>query len=327
MAVYTPVSDAQAQTLLDTLGLGPLRGLKAIASGIENTNYFVDTDGECWVLTLFERLGADELPFYLSLMQHLAARGLPVPAPRADGAGRLLHQVAGKPAALVQRLSGVAVSAPDLAHCQAAGQVSAQLHLAAADAPLRQPNLRGPAWREATAAIVRPWLDAAQQALLDEELAHQRQVLASATHAGLPSGPVHADMFRDNVLFDGPADAPVLTGVFDFYFAGDDTWAFDLAVTINDWCVDPQGGRLDEARADALVAAYAQARLAGGRPVAGAEWRTLAALRRMAALRFWLSRLADWHQPREARLLTPKDPQQIERILRDAVERPWHPAA
>lgn len=325
MAVYTPVSDAQAQALLDTLGLGPLRGLKAIASGIENTNYFVDTDGACWVLTLFERLSATELPFYLGLMQHLAERGLPVPAPRADAGGRLLHEVAGKPAALVQRLRGQDVSAPDLAHCQAAGAISARLHLAAADFPLQQPNLRGAAWREATAATVRPWLDTAQQALLDQELAHQRQVLASASHAALPCGPVHADMFRDNVLFDGPADAPVLTGVFDFYFAGVDTWGFDLAVTINDWCVDAPDGRLDEARADALVAAYAQARQAGGRPVAGAEWRLLAALRRMAALRFWLSRLADWHQPREASLLTPKDPLQLERVLRDAVERPWHP--
>lgn len=327
MAVYTDVSPDQAQALLTSLNLGQLRALVPIGAGIENTNYFVSaSDGE-WVLTLFERLTIDDLPFYLGLMQHLAQHGLPVPEPRADAQGSLWHRVAGKPASLVNRLVGEDIPAPDLAHCHEVGRVSAQLQVAASDFPLRQANLRGAAWREATAAAVRPWLDAPQVQLLDAELAHQRQVLASAMHAALPTGPVHADLFRDNVLFDGPADQPTLTGVFDFYFAGVDTWLFDLAVTLNDWCVDDLSGRLDEARAEALWAAYLAERSRLGHAVHGDECRLLPALRRMAALRFWLSRLADWHQPREASLLTPKDPRHLERVLRDSVDSPWHPAA
>ena len=326
MAVYTDVSQPQAQTLLDQLGLGPLQSLQAIASGIENTNYFVTTAEGDWVLTLFERLQAHELPFYLGLMKHLAGHGLPVPEPCADPSGQLLFELAGKPAALVNRLAGSSVTAPDAEHCRAVGQISAHLHLAAADAPLRQPNLRGAAWREAAALQVQPFLDADQAVLLNAELAHQRQVLTSAVHAGLPGGPVHADLFRDNALFDGPPEAPRLTGVFDFYFAGVDTWLFDLAVTLNDWCVDEQSGHLQEERAQALVDAYDQARSAGGLAVSGAEWRLLPAMRRMAALRFWLSRLSDWHCPREASLLTPKDPRQLERVLRHCVDEPWHPA-
>jgi homoserine kinase type II len=321
MAVYTDVTPAQATALLSRLSLGELQHLQPIASGIENTNYFVSAARGEFVLTLFERLHADQLPFYLDLMRHLARHGLPVPEPRADAAGALVHQVAGKPAALVTRLAGAAVEAPDLHHCAQLGATLARMHLAVADFPLQQPNLRGLAWREATAPTVRPWLDAAAGRLLDEEMAYQRHLAQSAAYAHLPQGAVHADLFRDNALFDGLPGRERLSGVFDFYFAGVDCLAYDLAVVLNDWCVDLDTGALVDERAQALVAAY-QAE----RPCSGEELRLLHGLQRAAALRFWLSRLADWHLPRDARLLTPKDPAHFERVLRQCIAQPWHPA-
>lgn len=320
MAVYTEVSPEQAQALATHLRLGAVRALEPIGSGIENTNYFLTTDTGEWVLTLFERLTPAQLPFYLRLMQHLAQRGLPVPGPRADAAGELCQRVAGKPAAVVNRLPGAPVSAPDVHHAEQVGATLARMHRAAADFPLQQPNLRGFAWWLATGPAVRPHLDSAAAALLDAELGWQAQVHASATYHQLPAGAVHADLFRDNALFEGLPGRERLCGVFDFYFAGTDTFAFDLAVTLNDWCVDDASGRLDLARAEALVAGYRAER----EPL-GAEWRLLPAMRRAAALRFWLSRLSDWHAPREAALLTPKDPRHFERVLREAIDSPWHP--
>lgn len=328
MAVYTEVSAEQARTLLSGLGLGELLSLRPIASGIENTNYFVTTPEGDWVLTLFERLSAEQLPFYLQLMKHLARHGLPVPEPRADAAGEILHEVAGKPAALVNRLSGEHLDAPDLHHCEQLGATLARLHDAVADFPLQQPNLRGLPWWEATAPLVRPHLSDDQAQLLDEEMAFQRHLAESAQYATLPRGAVHADLFRDNAMFEGLPGRERLSGVFDFYFAGVDTFAFDLAVALNDWCIDLDSGRLDAARADAMVAAYRLAErvaLPDHHLRDGAELRLLPALRRSAALRFWLSRLADWHLPRDAALLTPKDPQHFERVLRDCLANPWHP--
>lgn len=320
MAVYTEVGPTQAQALLSDLGLGALQALTPIASGIENTNYFVSSERGEWVLTLFERLSAEQLPFYLHLMRHLARHGLPVPEPQADAQGALVHQVAGKPAALVNRLDGETLDAPDLHHCAQVGATLARMHLAVADFPLHQPNLRGADWREATAAMVRPWLDAGAAALLDAELAFQQQLGRSPAHAGLPRGAVHADLFRDNALFAGLPGRERLSGVFDFYFAGIDSFAYDLAVVLNDWCIDLDRGTLVPERAEALWRAY-QAE----RPASAAERRLLAGLRRTAALRFWLSRLADWHLPRDAALLQAKDPAHFERVLRDAVAQPWHP--
>lgn len=321
MAVFTEVGADEAAALLQRLGAGALQGLQGIASGIENTNYFVrSTRGE-WVLTLFERLAAEQLPFYLRLMQHLARHGLPVPEPQADAAGEILHRVAGKPAALCNRLPGRHQLAPDLHHCAQLGHLLARLHLAVADFPLQQPNLRGLAWWTEMAPRLRPHLQAAQCALLDEELAFQQHLAATPAHAALPRGAVHADLFRDNVLFDGLPGHELLTGAFDFYFAGTDSFAYDLAVCLNDWCLGADEAALDEARAQALVQAY-QAE----RPLLPAEARLLPALLRAAALRFWLSRLGDWHLPREAALLRPKDPGHFERVLRARIATPWHPA-
>lgn len=329
MAVFTPVSDAEVAALLAELDVGTLTRLQGIPAGIENSNFFVTTTGRGvgdaasdtdWVLTLFERLTPQQLPFYLGLMQHLARHGLPVPAPCATRSGRLLHQVAGKPAALVQRLPGAHLMAPDLHHCAQLGQVLARMHLAVADFPLRQANLRGLDWCVAGAPALLPHLGPAQRALLEDELAFQHQVAASAEHARLPQGAVHADLFRDNALFDGLPGHERLTGAIDFYFAGIDSFAYDLAVCLNDWCLAADGMQLDPARAEALVAAYQ-----GERPLQGAEQRLLPAMLRRAALRFWVSRLADWHGPRDAHLLQPKDPAHFERLLTARRETPWHP--
>jgi homoserine kinase type II len=325
MAVFTEVSPAQAQALLDHLALGQLTSLRGIGAGIENTNYFVDCthEGQAghYVLTLFERLTAEQLPFYLRLMQLLAQRGIPVPGPYADATGEILFEVAGKPAALVDRLHGGHQLAPDAFHCQQVGETLARMHLAGRDFELHQPNLRGLAWWREVVPQILPFLDTDQADLLKSELAYQEQLAASARYADLPAGPIHADLFRDNVMFE-PGEGPGrerLTGFFDFYFAGCDTWLFDLAVCLNDWCIDLTTGVLLEGRAGVFVAAYESVR-----PLSGAEHRLLPALLRAAALRFWVSRLYDLHLPREASLLKAHDPRHFERVLRERVAKPWH---
>ncbi len=321
MAVFTEVSANEAAALTRRLGAGELQAIEGISAGIENTNYFVSTDQGEWVLTLFERLQPAQLPFYLGLMQHLAQRDLPVPEPLADSQGLLLHEVAGKPAALVNRLPGQHQLAPDLHHCAQLGQVLARMHLSVADFTLRQTNLRGLAWWQQMAPQVQQHLSKTQRQLLSAELSFQQQLAASPSYAALPRGAVHADLFRDNVLFDGLPGHEKLTGCFDFYFAGIDRFAYDLAVCLNDWCLAADNASLDEDRAQAMVQAYEQVR-----PLAGAETRLLPAMMRAAALRFWLSRLGDKHLPREASLLEPKDPGHFERVLRARVDKPWHPA-
>ncbi len=323
MAVFTEVSPEEAQTLLTQLGLGTLQSLRGIEGGIENTNYFVDSARGRHVLTLFERLSAQQLPFYLYLMQHLAQRGIPVPDPAADGEGRVLHTVAGKPAALVNRLRGRSELAPTAVHCAAVGDMLARMHLAGRDYARQQPNLRGLAWWNETVPVVLPYLDADQAALLRSELAYQNHVAASSTYAALPRGPVHADLFRDNVMFDaGPQGTPELTGFFDFYFAGVDTWLFDLAVCLNDWCIHLADARSDGPRSQAFLAAYTAVR-----PLSAAERRLLPAMLRAGALRFWISRLWDFHLPREASMLKAHDPGHFERVLRARVADPLSPLA
>jgi homoserine kinase type II len=345
MAVFTEVGFGEADALVQRLGLGPLRELRGIEGGIENTNYFATTEAGEFVLTLFERLSAEQLPYYLCLMKHLAGAGLPVPAPvaappapekarkgpapsssssssalAAEADCDLLHRVAGKPAAVVQKLSGRSELAPGAAHCAELGAMLARMHLAGRDYPRIQPNLRGLPWWNETVPVVLPYIDEPQAALLRAELAYQNHVAESSAYAALPRGPVHADMFRDNVMFatDGAADAPPrLTGVFDFYFAGTDTWLFDLAVCLNDWAIDLPSGRHDAERADALLAAYESVRALNA-----AERALLPAMLRAAALRFWISRLWDFHLPREASMLKPHDPTHFERVLRDRATHP-----
>ncbi|WP_310385992.1 homoserine kinase [Roseateles sp.] len=345
MAVFTEVTLPEAQALADRLGLGPVQALRGISAGIENTNYFLTTDGGEFVLTVFERLSFAQLPFYLQLMKHLAQRGLAVPDPQADAAGQILFELQGKPAAIVNKLRGGHQLAPDLFHCEQVGAELARMHLAAQDFPLHQDNLRGLSWWSETVPVVLPFLSPEQAELLSAELSFQQNLAASASYAELPRGPIHADLFRDNVMFDVPPEPPQrasppegvsssrerpildsglpgrerLSGCFDFYFAGVDSWLFDLAICLNDWCIDDANGRLDEARAEAFVRAYESVR-----QLSGVEHRLLPAMLRAGALRFWLSRLWDVYLPRDAALLKPHDPGHFERVLRERIARPWH---
>jgi homoserine kinase type II len=313
MAVFTQVPLNDARELVRRLQLGELQALRGIEGGIENTNYFVTTDQGEFVLTLFERLTAAQLPFYLHLMKHLAHAGIPVPDPRADAHGEILHKICGKPAALVNRLQGKSQLAPQAVHCAAVGDMLARMHLAGQNYERQQPNLRGLPWWNETVPVVLPYLMPEQADLLRSELAYQNHIASSSAYAALPAGPVHADLFRDNVMFDGET----LTGFFDFYFAGVDTWMFDLAVCLNDWCIDLSTGQHDAARADAMLQAYQTVR-----PLIAAERELLNAMLRAGALRFWISRLWDFHLPRQASLLTPHDPAHFERVLRQRIAQP-----
>jgi homoserine kinase type II len=319
MAVFTEVSEQEVQAFIEPLQLGRLQSLRGIGAGIENTNYFVTTDAGDWVLTLFERLTFEQLPFYLRLMQHLALRGIPVPLPRADARDQILFTLKGKPAAVVNKLQGGHQLAPNEHHCSQVGAMLARMHLVGQDFPMSQPNLRGLPWWEQTVPVVLPYLEEDRAALLSDELAFQRQLSQSAAYRELPRGPVHADLFRDNVMFDGLPGHEKLSGFFDFYFAGVDTWLFDLAVCLNDWCIDLDTGALELDRAQAFVGAYESVR-----PLSATEHRLLPAMLRAGALRFWTSRLWDFHLPREAPMLTPHDPTHFERVLRSRREQPWH---
>ncbi|HSV46015.1 MAG TPA: phosphotransferase, partial [Ramlibacter sp.] len=203
MAVFTEVPFEEAAAFLRRLGLGELRTMAACHGGIENTNYFVDTDRGEYVLTLFERLAWEQLPFYLHLMQHLARRGIPVPRPAPDAEGRILHRLKGKPAAVVGRLRGKSDLAPDARHCGAVGEMLARMHLAGRDYVRHQPNLRGLPWWKETVPVLLPCVGKDQRTLLLDELAFQTRIAASPDYAALPRGPVHADLFRDNVMFEG----------------------------------------------------------------------------------------------------------------------------
>ncbi len=311
MAVFTPVSRAQLAAWLGRYRLGELRAFEGIASGIENTNYFVTTTAGRFVMTLFERLSAEQLPFYLGMMQHLAQRGIPCPDPVPDIDGQVLGELNGKPAALVSCLAGRSNFHPGPVHCSQVGDLVAGMHLAAHDYPGDLPNLRALAWWRDTAPRVAPFLSPDDAALLADELAAQEHFHASDTYRSLPRSAVHADLFRDNVLFDEQDGEPRLGGAIDFYFAGVDTWMFDLAVTVNDWCCDDASGAFDSARLDALIKAYVARR--APEPAEVHAWPMML---RAAALRFWLSRLFDLHLPRAAELVNPKDPEQYARILR-----------
>jgi homoserine kinase type II len=302
MSVFTPVPEPVLADWLQRYAVGRLVALHGIAAGVQNSNFFVTTTLGRYVLTLFEDMPRAELPYYLHLMAHLARHGLPVPAPIADRDNEYLGTLQARPAALVRRLSGASAMAPGPAHCARVGAMLAGLHLAGQSYGRRQANPRGPAWRAATAAEVRRFLPADEQALLDAELAFQAGVDLDA----LPAGPIHADLFRDNVLWEGE----YIGGVIDFYFAGHDAWLFDVAVTVNDWCASPDG-TLEPARTAALLEAYD-----AERRFTAAERAAWPAMLRAAALRFWLSRAADFHLPRAGEMVLVKDPNEYRDILR-----------
>jgi homoserine kinase type II len=316
LSVFTPVSDSQLAGWLKNYSVGAPLALEPIAAGIENTNYFVTTSQGRYVLTLFERLPAAELPFYLELMVHLARHGIPCPAPIADLDDRYLSSLNGKPAALVTRLEGASIDNPGPSECAELGGLLARMHLAARSYGGYLENPRGPKWWRSAAAEVRPFLDAPRAALLDEEMRFQSQ----HRFPDLPRGAVHADLFRDNAFFrDGR-----VSGVFDFYFAGVDCFAYDLAVCANDWCLvhAENDRRLDEQRTRALLGAYEAVR-----PLFPAERAAWPVMLRAAALRFWLSRLHDKHLPRPGELVKVHDPAHFRAILElravPAAQAPW----
>ncbi len=306
MAVYSIVTPELAQTLFDKLELGTLTHLQGCQGGIENTNYFASSARGDFVLTIFERLSFEQLPFYLHLMKHLAGKGIPVPDPQADPQGEILHTLLGKPATLVNKLPGKSQLAPQVQHCAAVGAMLARMHLAAQDLPRQQANLRGLAWVKETLPSIVPFLQPAQTALLARAVAEQEALQQTAAYASLPSGAIHADLFRDNVMFVGDE----LTGFFDFYFAGIDAFVFDIAICLNDWCIDHATGATEPTRLAAFVDAYNAVR-----PLSATEREMLPAMRRAGALRFWTSRLWDFHLPRDAAMLQAHDPSHFERVL------------
>ena len=320
MAVYTEVSFYEAREFLQGLQLGTLQTLAGCSGGIENTNYFVTTDEAPYVLTLFERLSMEQLPFYLRLMKHLAHHGIPVPDPATNRDGDVVHALKGKPAAVVNRLRGKSELAPSCAHCTQVGAMLARMHLAGRDFSRQQPHLRALDWWNKTVPVILPFVPADQAALLQSELAYQNHVATFSAYSALPRGPIHADLFRDNVMFEtaeGDTGQPVLSGFFDFYFAGIDTWLFDIAVCLNDWCIDLATGASDDARTRAFIEAYVSVR-----PLTVQERQLLPAMLRAAALRFWISRLWDLHLPREAAVLQAHNPDHFHRVLRQRILYP-----
>jgi homoserine kinase type II len=301
MSVYTTVSPEEASSWLKQYSLGSLIELKGIASGIENTNYFLTTTHGQYVLTLFERIAPEALPYYINLMAHLAQHGLPCPQPIATLQDSYLNELNGKPACIVTRLKGAPDMDPGPAHCAQVGEMLADMHLAGKSYPAKLANPRGPHWWKETANSVIPKLDADSQAMLQEELRFQ----ALYRFEDLPRGVIHADLFRDNVLFDGD----MLSGAIDFYFACNDAWLYDLAITVNDWCMNSDG-TLDNERVEAMLTRYHERR-----PLTAIEKGAWPVMLRAAALRFWLSRLYDLHFPRPGEVTHAKDPNHFKRVL------------
>ena len=308
MSVYTTVTPEQLSVWLSQHNVGTLSELRGISAGIENTNYFVTTSAGRYVLTLFEKLTAAELPFYLNLMAHLADHGIPSARPVPDLEGALLGTLNGKPAALVSFLPGKDVERPTTGQCAAVGAMLARIHRAGASYSAHMDNPRGLVWWQQVMPEILRFLPADHAALLRSEVASQ----AARRHPDLPSGAIHADLFRDNALFEGER----ISGVIDFYFACTDALLYDLAICVNDWCVRSDG-RIDEERAAALVAAYRAVR-----PVAAREAQAWPVMLRAAALRFWISRLRDFHLPRAGELTHAKDPAHFQRILEQHIAHP-----
>lgn len=305
MSVYTRVTEADLRALLGDYAIGELEDFRGISAGITNTNYFVDTTLGRWVLTLFEQIeDSAALPFFMQLMDHLAAHGVPGAHPVARDDGGFLSRVRGRPAALVYRLTGASIESPGAAHCQSLGGVVAEMHRAVASFEAQQPNPRGLNWIAQARDRLAPVLAADTLTLLDDEIAAQQ---AAVTHEYVPLAQaiVHADMFRDNVLFDGPR----VSGVIDFYYACHEYLLFDLAVICNDWAFD--NGRFQSDRWRAFIDSYQRRH-----PLSNHDSAAWPAMLRAAALRFWASRLVDYHFPMSGEVTHVHDPRPFEDLLR-----------
>ncbi len=305
MAVYTDVSDEELRAFVADYDIGEVTSCKGIAEGVENSNFYLQTSRASFILTLYEkRVREADLPFFLGLMEHLAARGLTCPQPVRNRAGAALGRLAGRPAAIATFLDGLAVKRPAAAHCRAVGTALAQLHAAGRDFAVRRPNaLSLDAWAplfrlaERDADRVAPGLAARTRAELDH--------LAAAWPSGLPDGVIHADLFTDNVFFIGRE----LSGLIDFYFACNDAFAYDLATCLNAWCFEADGA-FNVTKGRAMIAGYGAVR-----PLEPDEVEALPTLARGSALRFMLTRLVDWLNVPPGALVRPKDPLEYDRKL------------
>lgn len=301
MSVFTPVTADEARLFLARYALGELESLVGIAEGIENTNYFLDTTTGRYVLTLFEKIPREDLPFYVGLMHHLAEAGIRCPAPHARDDGAYLGELNGKPACVVTRLPGAPRMQPSPGECARVGALLAAVHEAGVEYDAGLANWRGAAWREAFALRVKPVASHDENALIDSE--NRYQSLHDDTV--LPRGVIHGDLFRDNVLWDEAGEP----GVIDFYFACDDALLFDVAITVNDWCTDTFA-MLDPERTEAFLEAYD-----GHRPFTDLERELWPVMLRRAALRTWLGRLEYTHFPQASAMTIPKDHAFSRRLL------------
>ncbi len=305
MAVYTDVAAEDLSPFLALYDIGELRSYKGIAEGVENSNFLVHTGRGYFILTLYERRVAErDLPFFLALMEHLAARGITCPQPVKNKAGHVLGKLAGRPAALVTFLDGMWIRRPTAAHCAALGNALAHLHLAGADFTMRRDNaLSVSGWR--------PLYEGCRERIhkvepnLEKVVGAELEILERDWPRGLPQGVIHADLFPDNVFFLGDK----LSGLIDFYFACTDTLVYDVAICLNAWCFEPDHS-YNVTKGRALLASYARAR-----PLSHKEWENLPLLARGAALRFLLTRLVDWLDVPPGALVRPKDPREYARKL------------